>query len=276
MLKAYLLTFVSNQAQIAYPHYAHISSLHHQVTRGRDIIVAESAQLHLVWYYDRIFVKPIPAYLLSSAWWSWIERSDRDVFMAACGFLRSYSCLIQYETDFRRAQKELFLIPEKDDKGPITFEQFAKFIAVFAKCEDDSVSLRYHYGELRLTRLNWLSRLFLRKLTFHHIHAQWSDFLGRALAPTITLFVILSTILSAMQVALAVQAIDEGPESWMPFMKVSRWFSIVVILIVAVLIASVTGVIIFMAVHDQLFARKVIRQKKQPAARGKTLHSGVV
>jgi hypothetical protein len=56
--------------------------------------------------------------------------------------------------DFRQAQKELFLIPEEYNKGTITFEKVAKFIAVFAKREDDSVSPRYHYSELRLTRLN--------------------------------------------------------------------------------------------------------------------------
>ena len=45
----------------------HISSLTDQIVRGRNIIVTEQPRLHLVWAYNRIFIKPLPPYLLSRA-----------------------------------------------------------------------------------------------------------------------------------------------------------------------------------------------------------------
>jgi hypothetical protein len=37
-----------------------ISALHRQIVKGRSIIVTEDPRLHLVWYYDRIYLKPLP------------------------------------------------------------------------------------------------------------------------------------------------------------------------------------------------------------------------
>lgn len=36
----------------------------------REIIVTEGPRLHLVWIYDRVFIKPLPRYLLSYTFWS--------------------------------------------------------------------------------------------------------------------------------------------------------------------------------------------------------------
>ncbi|RYO22015.1 hypothetical protein AA0113_g12779 [Alternaria arborescens] len=44
---------------------ANVNPLHHQRVKGREIIVTEDPRLHLVWIHDRIFIKPIPRYLLS-------------------------------------------------------------------------------------------------------------------------------------------------------------------------------------------------------------------
>ena len=118
------------------------------------------------------------------------------------GFLRTYSYLIRYEVDFTLAQ-EIGLIPKRessDGREGITSETFTRFISYFSDCEDMLVSPRYTYGELRLTRLNFYSRIFLGKLTYHHIEAQWGPFLNSALAPFITAFVLVSVILNAMQV----------------------------------------------------------------------------
>jgi hypothetical protein len=112
--------------------------------------------------------------------------------------MRTYAYLIKFEIDFRKAQStELGLIPT-GDKDPITYERFAAFISPFAELDDDRVGPRYHYGEMRLTRLNWFARFLLGRLTYHHIHAQWNDYLGRFLAPFLTVFILLSTALSAM------------------------------------------------------------------------------
>lgn len=42
-----------------------ISPLHRQRVKGREIIITEDPRLHLIWYHDRIFIKPLPKYILS-------------------------------------------------------------------------------------------------------------------------------------------------------------------------------------------------------------------
>ncbi|KAH8730326.1 hypothetical protein GQ44DRAFT_701175 [Phaeosphaeriaceae sp. PMI808] len=46
---------------------ANIKPLHRQLVKGREIIVTEEPRLHLVWIHNRIFIKPLPHYLLSQA-----------------------------------------------------------------------------------------------------------------------------------------------------------------------------------------------------------------
>jgi hypothetical protein len=37
--------------------------------KRREIVVTEDPRLHLVWIYDRVFIKPLPKYLLSHDFW---------------------------------------------------------------------------------------------------------------------------------------------------------------------------------------------------------------
>ena len=167
--------------KVSTPRYWHISPLHHQAVRGRKIILTENPHLHLVWYYDRIFIKPLPKYLFSHAFWRYLATQPLEVRRAVTGFVRTYAYLIRYESDFRLATCEsnnLFLVPTDDGSGRhdgmerVTFGRFAKFINSFGRISDENVNPRYSYGELRLTRLNICARVFLGKMTFHHIHAQ--------------------------------------------------------------------------------------------------------
>ena len=161
--------------QVSTPRSSHVSPLHHQAVRGRTIILTERPQLHLVWYYDRIFIKPIPGYLLSWAFWSYLITQPVEVQKAAVGFMRSYSYLVYSETDFILALEKGLIpntAPTVTGKDRFTWDSFARLITSFEDLSDDDVSPRYRYGELRLSRLNFYSRIFLRKLTFHHIDAQ--------------------------------------------------------------------------------------------------------
>jgi hypothetical protein len=261
---------------VSTPRSSHISPLHHQAVRGRTIIVAEHPQLHLVWSYDRIFVKPIPRYLLSHAFWEYVQTNEK-LCQAAAGFLRTYSYLVRYEADFRLASSDaLGLIPTDDGSCQITFERFAKFIAPFAQLEDGNVNPRYHYGELRLTRLNFCARLFLKKLTFHHIDAQWNSYLGRFLAPMLSTVAVFSVVLNAMQVELAVESSPQNLDHWTAFLNVSRWFSTVIVILATVGITFLTGLILFMFIHDIWFARIVLSQKKLRSVSDENFKSGVV
>jgi len=178
--------------------------------------------------------------------------------------VRSYSRLIKYEVDFRRAQsKELGLIPTDDGTDPITFERFARFIVPFSELKDEDVAIRFQFGELRLNRLNMMARFFLGKATFHHVNAQWANYLGRFLAPFITIFLILTTILNSMQVELAVMSLPTDSGSWLTFARASRWLSVIVLLIVAIVIIGLLILLLIMFFNDQYFSQFSLRAKQK-------------
>ena len=155
---------------------ANINPLHRQRVKGREIVVTEEPRLHLAWIHIRIFVKPLPRYLLSHAFLkTFLEEglgqagySQSDLCKAATGFLRTYRYLIQYESDFYIAQQDNLRLIPKD----IEWASFCRFILELSHIDDTVVSKRYYYGELRLTRLNLYAPLFLRKFHFEQVHGQ--------------------------------------------------------------------------------------------------------
>jgi hypothetical protein len=105
--------------------------------------------------------------------------------------------------------KEAHLIPD-DVKDWL---QWSKFISHFRHLPDESVARRYHYGQLRLSWLNWAVRSFrpqhARTVWFYEI-PYWSttSFVSRAILPLLFVFAGLSLALSSMQVALSVPTDD--------------------------------------------------------------------
>lgn len=114
----------------------HISSLTEQIVRGRNITIIEKPRLHLVWAYDRFFIKPLPIYLLSRPLCDhfllshdpYISPSvQEDLRRAASGLIRLIFVLIQHESDFIIAQDEktrLIL-------GETSYADFARFTQLF-------------------------------------------------------------------------------------------------------------------------------------------------
>jgi hypothetical protein len=99
--------------------------LHRQASLlGRRIVMIEQADLHLVWVENRIFIKPMPRYLLDVGSWKRLgifghggedttipgHKSTRRSWPAARGFLLSYVWLVRSERDFDMAV-ELGLLP---------------------------------------------------------------------------------------------------------------------------------------------------------------------
>ncbi|PNH44572.1 hypothetical protein VD0004_g3151 [Verticillium dahliae] len=180
-----------------------ISPLHRQAVKRRMIVVTEEPKLHLVWYHDRIFVKPLPRYLGDYGFWhdhicakdGTDERALR-VQRAALGFIRTYYHLIRSETDFRIAKDpSLALIPEH-----VTWEDFCAFTGSLNTIEDREVSERYQYGEIRLTRLNMYAPFLLGKSHFQRVEYQYGPYFARLFVPILFVMGVLSVILSGMQV----------------------------------------------------------------------------
>ncbi|KAF2478345.1 uncharacterized protein BDR25DRAFT_321366 [Lindgomyces ingoldianus] len=206
-----------------------INPLHRQRVKGREIILTEEPRLHLVWIHHRIFIKPLPRYLLSHRFWETFlaESSDRlgesksNIRNAATGFLRTYRYLIQHESDFNIAQQDNLRLVPKD----VDWASFCRFISDVNHIEDAVVSGRYCYGELRLTRLNFYAPLFLRKFHFEQVHGQYGDYFGRLYGPILFVFALVSTILNSMQVALAVEQLVAA--HWESVWYLCRGFSMV-------------------------------------------------
>jgi hypothetical protein len=236
-----------------------IDSLHQQKVKGRDIVPIEDAKLHLVWQQDKIYVKPIPVCLLNHDFWTTYlplrmdstssrvsgSQNKRNHLVpgsyhsVAVGFLRSYAFLVQHHLDFILA-RESHLIPAEID-----WVKWSTFIANFRCIEDDQVAKRYHYGQLRLSRLHWAVRIFRPQTAstvwFYEI-PYWSTnlYVQRALAPFLIAFACLSIVLSSMQVVLAVPADGLGTgqldSSGLDTMRRAFWvFSISVLLLSSVL-----------------------------------------
>ncbi|RYP09069.1 hypothetical protein DL765_008591 [Monosporascus sp. GIB2] len=237
---------------------AHIDSLHEHLIHKRTIVPAEEPKLHLVRYYETVYIKPLPDYLFNrSIWQQHIHKVDPqpvrgrapgqaryNKYRTAVGFLRSYSFLIRHESDFIIAQKAN-LLPKY-----ISFQRFQSFIQPFRLIADDYVSHRYQYGQFRLTRLNWAVRItsiiwsinagsnsWQLAWNYQPLFWQSSQYLQHYTAPLLFLFVVLSLILSAMQVVLAALAADPRET----FVRVSRGFSVATIILAT---CSLAGILI--------------------------------
>jgi hypothetical protein len=195
---------------------ADVSPLRRRIVKGREIIVTEDPILHLVWLPNRIHIKPLPAYLLFFTFWdrylispaSPIPEVNRDrIAKAALGYLRSYYYLIRHESDFLLAQKN-HLIP-----GSTTLVQFCAFTSRFDAITDADVSKRYGFGELRLTRLNVYCKFVLGKVRLHRLPTTtYGAYFSRFYAPVLFVFAVLTAILNALQVGLAVEQLT--PSKW--------------------------------------------------------------
>lgn len=201
---------------------AHIDALHQSPIKGRSIIASEDPEMHLIVQRDKIFIKPVPLCLLNYQFWATYlsfcapllgpsplraVRQPEIPFSGsirgtALGFLRSYTYLIVHPLDFALA-KQHGLMPDGVD-----WRAWSQFAAAFSNILDDDVSRRYHYGQLRVSRLNWLVRITrpvqARSAWFYYIpHWSIEIYLARILAPFVFIFACLSLVLSAMQVMVA-------------------------------------------------------------------------
>ncbi|KAI1660709.1 hypothetical protein F4813DRAFT_261701 [Daldinia decipiens] len=251
---------------------AHISSLTHQIVRGRRIIITEKPELHLVWYYNQVFIKPLPKYLLSYAFWKYYlisphspiqEPLQSSLRKAALGFLRSYSYLIQRRSDFNLAMNEDHRLLPKN----IKYSSFSRLITSVQSIGDDMVSPRYHYGELRLSRLNFWIKIFFFRFTYHKAEGQYGPYFARFYGPILFLFGLFSVLLSAMQVVLAAMPPTENSSaSWLNFPLVSRGFSIFTLLVVAVITCYFLLAFVGLASREIIFALRDLYRKRRRAA----------
>ncbi|KAM0425794.1 hypothetical protein ACHAPT_009045 [Fusarium lateritium] len=218
--------------------------LHHQRLLSRDIVICEDIDLHMVWWRNRIFLKPIPAYLLDPDFWRThisITADPQNITayrgnLDACarGFLFSYTALIAYRSDYRIA-KECGLLPDS-----VTWESWKALAAQFLENHRyDRVNPRYWYGELRLSRLNKIysfrKGFLFRGYSRVASHTVYGDLLRDNFSVLAGILGYVVVALSAMQVGLSVDKLQSN-DAFQSTSYGLTVFSLIAPLIAAVLI----------------------------------------
>ncbi|KAK5721126.1 hypothetical protein LTR15_007090 [Elasticomyces elasticus] len=254
---------------VSTPSPLNITPLHRQVLRGRRIVPMEDPDLHMVWTRHQIFLKPLPVYLLSHAFWEVYLSSpgrgnlDQTQHLAqtSCGLLRSYAYLIRHPSDFAIAQRDdLGLIPTS-----ISYEAFCQFIAAFEHLGADRFSTRHKlFGEMRLSRTNFLVKLLFRSWTFRETTSDYLDYFERFFGPLLFVFAVFSMLLNAMQVTLAVESLEA--KEWRAFWDVARWFAVMTIVVVVLLTGSMFLLLTKKQVSEYVYATRMWIRRRHSTA----------
>jgi hypothetical protein len=310
--------------------------LHVQRVKEREIIVSEQMDLHLVWQPKRIYIKPLPRYLLDVGFWEThlcgkpartdanahgsaldvpgaqlastagagngddtANASDGDdgfaaLHQCALGFLLSYMALIAHESDYRIAH-ELGLLPN-EVKWPQWVQLAAEVLSNGARARalegDDKdtrrassgggnsssvpyhlrhypdVNRRFHYGELRLGRLNLVYRLRKGHLQYGYMgsnsaHASYGSYFRRNASSLLTIFAYVTIVLSAMQVALATR---HGASNT-PLQLASYVFALLALIVPLAFLLAIAVAMLALFSYNWKATMAFIRQRFAPHAK---------
>jgi hypothetical protein len=235
--------------------------LHHQVLISRAIAVTERVDLHMLWSRNRIFIKPLPSFLLDPNFWvahllppspaapgSQIvagSATRNELHGCALGLLFSYTALIMYETDFRLAQ-EHGLLPRS-----ITWLAWRTLCSEFlSDFSYSAINPRYWYGELRLARLNMIYRIKNRSLWRAYSQVDhpsvYGSFLQDHFGSLAAALAFVAIVLTAMQVGLETEALQQ---SW-AFQEASYVFTVFSILAPIAGAFALAGFVCVLALMD--------------------------
>ncbi|KAL9100374.1 MAG: hypothetical protein Q9163_004244 [Psora crenata] len=227
--------------------------LHRQILLRREIVITENPNQHLVWHESRIFLKPLPEYLFSYDFWVRSLCSEKELYKCACGLILSYVWLVRYVSDFRIA-KSSGLLPDR-----LEWHQWSRFATGFMEAIDPyglgQVNQRYEYGELRLTRLNYIFLLEPSNLTLRNVirgymgGSSWTCALvSRNFAWLFGILFYATAILTSLQVGLA----TEGLKEHVAFQQASYGLTVVSLMGNVIVVATVCGVVVLLSFYHVL------------------------
>jgi len=232
------------------------------------IVPTERSDLHLVWLDSKLFVKPLPTYLMDTSIWKDIltaptKASDRSIYEDARGFLLSYMWLICTEIDHSIAIDRGLL------SRHITWPQWVTFTKALVQNIDlerpEHINKRFRYGELRLARLNMIYRFTSKEFGvmirgYRYGYHQYSTFLERNFTWVLTVVVYITLVLTAMQVGLGTAQLRDNAA----FNRASYGFTVFAIISPLILCTGITFWILMLIVFNFLNAlRKRVAGAKQ-------------
>jgi len=181
----------------------------------RKIGIAEELDLHLVWAKSRIFIKPLPDFLLNYDFWEANISCEPQLHRAACGLLYSYCGLIRFGHDLQVAH-ECHLVNANLDYRAWT--EFARTILPNLDPKDsNTMDTRFQYGELRLNRLDTIYRYSPYKFSVSSIFRGFPHALTESYVPymdqynnAVSAFGVIVIVLSAFNLSLSAR--PESPD----------------------------------------------------------------
>ncbi|KAK5707220.1 N-acetylglucosaminyldiphosphodolichol N-acetylglucosaminyltransferase catalytic subunit alg13 [Elasticomyces elasticus] len=183
-----------------------------QIVLGRTIVPTSDASLHLVWTSSRIFVKPLPRYMLSQAFYQ-RHLSPPHPHGPALGLLHSYLALVPTELDFVLAH-ETHLLPhslEWKDWRALARRLLDHYPGDTIR---DHLPARYGYGELRLGRLDKIYRIrqgeWLHGYSTSTGHPSYEAFFAENLGTFAAATVYIIVVLTALQLGLTTERLDDN------------------------------------------------------------------
>ncbi|KAI0009265.1 hypothetical protein F4779DRAFT_627953 [Xylariaceae sp. FL0662B] len=264
--------------------------LSYQLAAGRLITVSEDVHFHMVWQPGRIFLKPVPRYLLNRQFreahlvcsqvkkprdCSCPKKPDpanpvnpvnicerKKLYSCAYGLLLSYTALIQFESDFHIAKDHHLLLKEVEWD---TWRRLSWELLEDSPRNLVRVNRRYLFGELRASRLNKIIRFksFSRMGTgfvglmraYRFEFSTYKQQLGTYLAPVAAVTVYIALALTAMQVGLATNVLRDDNA----FNRASYGFTIFAILGPLVILGGIFILVIVFVVFNYWSTQKYLR-----------------
>ena len=157
--------------------------------------------------------------------------------------------MIQHPVDFSIAKECGLILPD------VTWSAWNRFQADLQLniTEPYQINKRYHYGELRLDRLNTIYRIHRGQWRrgYFLVHTRYKSFFRANFEWLILAFAYLSVVLSALQVLLAAEQ-SQGQ-------VVLKWVSIVIgassSLSVVVVVLVMAGLLVMLRLSNERFAK---------------------
>ncbi|PVH96302.1 hypothetical protein DM02DRAFT_687934 [Periconia macrospinosa] len=213
-------------------------SLYYQKFLRREIVIAEELDLHLVWAKSRIFVKPLPDFLLNYEFWDNYISCEPQLHRAACGLLYSYCGLIRFRHDIQVAH-DCHLINLNVDYRAWT--EFSRTILQILNPEDsNTMDERFQYGELRLNRLDTIYRYSPYKLSVSNALQGFPHAITESYVPymdqynnAVSAFGAIVIILSAFNLSLSARSRNPDPD----LQQAAYGFAVFAMILCAALIA---------------------------------------
>jgi hypothetical protein len=192
-------------------------SLYYQKFLRREIVIAEELDLHLVWAKSRIFVKPLPDFLLNYEFWEAHISCEPQLHRAACGLLYSYCGLIRFGHDLQVAQECRLVNVDLDFRA---WTEFARTVLPNLDPKDSNImDTRFQYGELRLNRLDTIYRYSPYKFSISGILQGFPHALTESYVPymdqynnAVSAFGVIVIVLSAFNVSLSAHSKSPDPD----------------------------------------------------------------